>query len=178
MENDAEGSRVPRPRPPYLAPSDRSGKGGAVGFSPGVPLLVRRGRLGSVAAVLLLAALACPIQRPPVPADYYDFRATLQAAVTDTALVELAGRPAMQSRLEARLPQLAAIVASDSLLAALRFDSLLEPLSGSVQAVLSRALEAPGVSGGVRKAFREPDGQRLAVDAILIGLGTALRRLK
>ncbi len=138
----------------------------------------RRVGPGAAGAIVLTVALACPIQRPPVPADYYDFRATLQAAVTDTAVVELAGRPATQSRLEGQLPRLAAIVESDSLLAALRSDPLLEPLSGSVRVVLSRALGAPGVSGGVRKAFRKPDGQRLAVDAILIGLGMAVRRLK
>ncbi len=128
-------------------------------------------------AALSGAVLACPIQRPPVPADYYDFQAVLRAAVADSAEVALAERWAARSHLEQRLPELAARVETDSLLEALAADSLLSPLAAVVDAALRRALESNGVSGGVRKAFRKPDGQRLAVDAILIGLGQALRRL-
>lgn len=123
------------------------------------------------------ALLACPIQRPPVPADYYDFRAALRAAVADSAEVALAERWAAHTRLERRLPELAALVDTDSLLGELAADSLLSSLAGVVGAALRQGLESDRVSGGVRKAFRKPEGQRLAVDAIVIGLGQALRRL-
>ncbi len=112
-----------------------------------------------------------------MPPDYYEFREALGAAVADSAEVALAWKPAARSRLAQRLPELAALVETDSLLAALAADSLLAPLTGVVDAALRRALESRGVSGRTRSAFRKPDGQRLAVDAILIGLGQALRRL-
>lgn len=128
-------------------------------------------------AAMAGAAVACPIQRPPVPADYYEFREALGTAVADSAEVALAGNPAYRSRLEERFPELASYVETDSLFVALAADSLLSPLAGVLGATLNRALESEHVSGGVRNAFRNPDGQRLAVDAILIGLGRALRRL-
>lgn len=141
---------------------------------------LRRTRVTLRAALIAVmggAAVACPIQRPPVPADYYEFREALGTAVAESAEVALAGNPAYRSRLEERLPELAALVETDSLLVALAADSLLSPLAGVVGATLNHALESGEVSGGTRKAFRNPDGQRLAVDAILIGLGRALRRL-
>ncbi len=141
---------------------------------------LRRARVWPRAAAVAAlggALLACPIQRPPVPTDYFEFREALRATVAEAAESELAGRPASRSRLQERMPELAAQVETDSLLATLAADSLLSPLTAVVRTALDRALESRGVSGGVRKAFRKPDGQRLAVDAILIGLGQALRRL-
>ena len=131
-----------------------------------------------VAAVALTATLACPIQRSPVPREYIGFRAGLQDAVTDTARVEMEGLARMQERLEIRLPDLAAILTVDSLLTALAADRELAPLSGAVATTVRIQLEAKGVGGGVRKAYRNPDGQRQAVDAIVIGLGRALYRLR
>jgi hypothetical protein len=130
------------------------------------------------AFTLLAAALACPIQRPPIPPEYYDFRAELQAAATDTAIVEMKGLARMQERLDTRLPDLAAYVRVDSLLATMDADPALEPLAGAVATTLAMMLESGRVGGSVRKAYLHPDGQRLAVDAIVIGLGVALRRLR
>jgi len=127
-------------------------------------------------AVALTATLACPIQRSPVPREYMGFRAQLQDAVTDTARVEMEGLTRMQDRLEIQLPDLAAILTVDSLLTALDADPELAPLSGAIATTVRIQLEAKGVDGGVRKAYRNPDGQRQAVDAIVIGLGRALYR--
>jgi len=59
-----------------------------------------------IATGSLIAALACPIQRPPVPAEYLDFRADLQAAVTDTAVVVLEGQLAMTGTATANVRRL------------------------------------------------------------------------
>lgn len=131
-----------------------------------------------VASVVLAAALACPIQRPAVPPEYYDFRAQLQEAVTDTALVEMQGLSRMQAQLAERLADLAAILSVDSLLADLGADAELYPLSGAIATTVRIELESKGISGSVRDAFLTPDGQRQAVDAILIGLGRALHMLE
>jgi len=133
-------------------------------------------------AFLVIASAAtivgCPIQRAPVPPEYMGFRAGLQDAVTDTALVEMDGLTRMQDRLEIRLTDLAAIVTVDSLLTALNADRELAPLGGAVATTVRIQLEAREVGGGVRKAYRNPDGQRQAVDAIVIGLGRALYRVR
>jgi len=127
---------------------------------------------------LLAAALACPIQRPPIPWEYYGFRAVLEESVADTAAAELRGDPAMQDRLEDRLPDLAAILTTDSLVATLDGDAFLWPLASAVAAVLMRTLESEHATGRVRSAYGNPDGQRVAVDAIVIGLGKGLRCLR
>ncbi|KPK82494.1 MAG: hypothetical protein AMS25_02190 [Gemmatimonas sp. SM23_52] len=127
---------------------------------------------------LLIAALACPIQRPPVPPEYLDFRAELQSAVSDTAVVVLDGQPTMRVWLEERLTTLAAVVRTDSLLALLQRDTLLAPLAGAIAAKLATTLGSKRVGNSVRKAYGNSHGQRQAVDAIVIGLGLALRRLK
>jgi hypothetical protein len=129
-------------------------------------------------ALLLAAALACPIQRPPVPREYYAFHAALQEIVADTAAAEMEDDPAMQSTLEDRLPDLAAILTTDSLVATLDSDPFLWPLGSAVAAVLMRTLDSDHAGGRVRSAYEKPDGQRLAVDAIVIGLGRGLRRLR
>lgn len=128
---------------------------------------------GMAGAVLL----ACPIQRPPVPAEYYDFRASLAEAVEVRTASELRDRPSMQSRLYGELPELAADQRTDSLVAKLRADSMLARLGDAVAGAIAASLEADEVGGGVRDAYRKRDGQRLAVDAVVIGLGRALRRL-
>ncbi len=130
----------------------------------------------STALLLAAAVLACPIQRPSVPWEYYDFRAALQESVADTARAELEGDPAMQERLEDKLPDLAAILTTDSLVATLDVDPFLWPLGSAIAAVLLKTLDSDHASGRVRSAHRNPDGQRLAVDAIVIGLGKGLRR--
>jgi len=128
--------------------------------------------------MLPLVCLACPISRPSVPPEYYDFRAQLQAAVTDTAVVEMEGLPRMQDSLQARLPDLAAILTVDSLLAALDASPTLSPLAGATATTVRIELNAKNVGGGVRNAFQNPDGQRQAVDAIVIGLGRAVHLLR
>jgi hypothetical protein len=127
---------------------------------------------------LLASAVACPIARPPVPPEYYGFRAQLQGAVTDTAVVEMDGLPKMQDSLESKLPDLAAILTVDSLLAALDASPTLSPLAGATATALRMTLDSKAVGGGVRAAFRNPDGQRQAVDAIVIGLGRAVHVLR
>ncbi|MGD2218137.1 MAG: hypothetical protein PVJ64_15375 [Gemmatimonadales bacterium] len=134
----------------------------------------------AVSTILFLSAavLGCPINRPPVPWEYYDFRAALLASVADTSVAEMEGDPAMQDRLEDRLPDLAAILTTDSLVATLDTDPFLWPLASAVAAVLMRTLASDHATGSVRSAYDKPDGQRLAVDAIVIGLGRSLRRLR
>ncbi len=131
-----------------------------------------------IVALLLATALACPIARPPVPQEYYDFRADLIVAVEDTTVATIAEHPDMQARLDSRLPDLSAILTTDSLIATLDGDPVLWTLAGPVAATLRQTLEADGVGGRVRSSFRNADGQRLAVDAIIIGFGKALRRLR
>jgi hypothetical protein len=145
------------------------------------PIREKRFGIGAsvlVASVVLAAALACPIQRPAVPPEYYDFRAQLQEAVTDTALVEMQGLSKMRAQLAERLADLAAILSVDSLLADLGADPELYPLSGAIATTIRMELESKDVGGSVRDAFRTADGQRQAVDAILIGLGRALHILE
>ncbi len=127
---------------------------------------------------MLVAVLACPIQRPPIPREYYAFRAALQESVADTAFAEMEGDPAMQDRLEDRLPDLAAILTTDSLVATLDVDPLLWRLGSAVASVLMQTLESDHARGRVRSAYGNPAGQRLAVDAIVIGFGKSLRRLR
>ncbi len=148
----------------------------AVSFTRGGTVL-RRSVAPLAVAGLLLASAACPITRPSIPPEFYDFRAQLQGAVTDTAVVELEGLSGMQAQLEDRLADLAAILTVDSLLADLGADPALNPLAGSVATTVRIQLESKDVSGGVRDAFQTPSGQRQAVDAIVIGLGRALRVL-
>lgn len=136
-------------------------------------------RWGALTSIAVAAAgIACPIQRPSVPAEFYPFRAALEAAVADTAVIVMEGRPAIRERLYSRLPELAAVLTTDSLLRALAADTLLEPVAGPVAAQLDATLRSTETGGRARAAFRNPDGQRQAVDAILIGLGTAVRRLR
>lgn len=122
--------------------------------------------------------LACPIQRPPLPSDYIPFRDALRDSVAELAYSELAGKPAAQERLRERLVSFATITQTDSLFAALESDAKLWPLADGVAATVAAVLESDAADGGVRKAFRKPEGQRLAVDAVVIGFGKALRRLE
>ena len=129
-------------------------------------------------AGLAAATLACPIARPAVPAEYYDFRFTLQEAVADTVAAELRGDVEAQQRLDDSLTDLAAILLVDSLIVSLDSDAVLWPLAGAVTVALNRTLRSDETAGSVRDAIRNPDGQRQAVDAIVIGLGLALRRAR
>lgn len=135
-------------------------------------------RLVLLGGLACAASLACPLSRPTVPFEYLDFRADLQRAVTDTALHEMRGLPKMQARLEDRLTELAAIRRTDSLLATLESDLELRPLAGAIATTLRIELESERVGGGVREAFANPDGQRLAVDGVIVGLGRALYLLR
>jgi len=127
---------------------------------------------------LLALTAACPIARPSVPLEYFDFRARLQAAISDTAVVEMEGLPMMRDSLEARLPDLAAILTVDSLVAALDASPTLSPLAGAAATTVRITLESKSVGGSVRRAFRNADGQRQAVDAMVIGLGRAVHLLR
>ncbi len=126
----------------------------------------------------LAATLACPIARPAVPPEYYDFRVTLQEAVADLVAAELRGDAEAQQRLDNRLTDLAAILQVDSLIVTLDSDAILWPLAGAVSVALTRTLRSNETAGSVRDAIQNPDGQRQAVDAIVIGLGMALRRTR
>jgi hypothetical protein len=133
----------------------------------------------SLAGVALAAlALGCPIQRPPLPRDYIPFRDALRDSVAERTHAELTGRPATEGRLRERLASLATIAQTDSLLVALQSDAALRPLADPVAETLAVLLVSDVADGGVRKAFQKPEGQRLAVDAVLIGFGNALRRLE
>ncbi len=137
-----------------------------------------RNLLVAAGAVSLGGLLGCPIARPPVPPEYYDFRIMLQEAVADTTAGELRGDVEMQDRLDERLTDLAAIVRVDSLIVSWDSDAVLWPVAGAVTVALNRTLGTDGVGGSVRDAFQRPEGQRQAVDAIVIGLGRALRRVR
>ena len=140
---------------------------------------MRRGELALLlGGALSLTAIACPIARPPVPPEYYDFRADLQIAVTDTALVELEGLPRMQAHLDSRLTELAAITRTDSLFSTLSTDPVLIPLAGAIATSIRILFERGDYGGDARDAFNNPDGQRLAVDAIVVGLGRAVYLLR
>lgn len=150
-----------------------------------VPVAGRGGRppavsaaLSAVCIVLALAATACPIQRPPVPDSYQRFRYQLELAVRDTAMEVLAERPAARDRLEGRLTELSALLVVDSLVARLRSDPLLGDLGAAVEATVHARLEADGVGADVREGFESATGQRLACDAILVGLGRAAHLLR
>ena len=70
------------------------------------------------------------------------------------------------------------IMTTDSLVATLDVDPYLWPLGSAVASVLLQTLDADRASGSVRSAFENADGQRLAVDSIVIGFGKSLRRLR
>lgn len=127
-----------------------------------------------IAVIVLATAIACPIQRPPVPQEYYEFRAALEMAVADTATFVMLGDAEMRERLDSRLPELAAITSPDSLIALLDNDPVLWMLASPLASVLQRTLR--GAGGRTQSVYRNPDGQRLAVDAVIIGLGKAIRR--
>ena len=118
--------------------------------------------------------VGCPIQRPPVPQEYFYFRADLQGAVTDSAVSVMAGKEAMQARLDERITELSALLLVDSLVAILYADDRLSRLGGAVDATVKEQLQADGVGKDVRQAYLNEQGQRLAVDAIVVGLGRAL----
>lgn len=85
----------------------------------------------------------------------------------------------MQTALEHRLTELAAITTTDTLFATLEADRELRPLAGAVATTLRIQLDSKKhVAGSVRSAFRTIDGQPLAVDAIVVGLGRALYLLR
>ena len=130
----------------------------------------------ALAGVLVVSTVACPIVRPPVPREYYEFRLALQEAVADTVVAEMRARPDIRERLDGRLTDFAAILTTDSLILTLEADPDLRPLAGPVAVALNATLQSKEVGGSVRDAFSGPDGQRQAVDAIVIGLGLALRR--
>ena len=135
--------------------------------------------VGVVSALILaLTLLACPIQRPLLPESYPGFRYDLELAVQDTAMAVLAGRPAERRRLEGWLTERSSLVVVDSLVSKLRSDRQLGSLGLAVDAVLEARLSSDAVDGSVREAYRTPPGQRLAADAIVVGLGRAIYLLK
>ncbi len=113
-----------------------------------------------------------------MPPEYYEFRALLQEAIADTVASELRGDVEMQERLDSRLSDLSAILLVDSLIVDLDTDPVLWPVAGAVTFALNRTLNSDEVGGSVRDAIQNRDGQRQAVDAIVIGLGLALRRVR
>lgn len=133
---------------------------------------------GLVVGATVFVIAACPIQRPPVPMDYFPFRDALRDSVAAVAHLELVGRPALQDGLEESIPQLSTVTRTDSLFTRLAADPVLSSLSSPLESALQGVLASDAASGGARKAFRRPEGQRLAVDAIIIGLGMALRRVR
>lgn len=131
-----------------------------------------------VSVVSAAVVLGCPIQRPPIPRDYIPFRDAVRDSVAEVTYAALDGWPALEERLRERFPSFATITHTDSLFVALESDARLRPLADAVATTLRAVLDSDAADGGVREAFREPEGQRLAVDAVLIGFGNALRRLE
>ncbi len=133
----------------------------------------------ALAALGLFALLAgCLVQRPLIPQQYYGFRGALQVAITDTAMVVMAGRDSMQARLQQRLTELSSLVVVDSVVATLYADDRLSRLGGAVRRTVTEVLDSGEFGGSVREAYLNPDGQRLAVDAVVVGLGRALHLLR
>ena len=133
----------------------------------------------ALAALGLFALLAgCLVQRPLIPQQYYGFRGALQVAITDTAMVVMAGRDSMQARLQQRITELSSLVVVDSVVATLYADDRLSRLGGAVRRTVAEVLDSGEFGGSVQEAYLNPDGQRLAVDAVVVGLGRALHLLR
>ncbi len=118
------------------------------------------------------------MQRPLIPQQYYGFRGALQVAITDTAMVVMAGRDSMQARLQQRITELSSLVLVDSVVATLYADDRLSRLGGAVERTVAEVLDSGEFGGSVREAYLKSDGQRLAVDAVVVGLGRALHLLR
>ena len=118
------------------------------------------------------------MQRPLIPQQYYGFRGALQVAITDTAMVVMAGRDSMQARLQQRITELSSLVVVDSVVATLYADDRLSRLGGAVRRTVAEVLDSGEFGGSVQEAYLNPDGQRLAVDAVVVGLGRALHLLR
>lgn len=142
--------------------------------TPGVGTVARSAAVGLIGLVLG----GCPIRRAPVPAGYLDHRARLETLVADSAAARLGAGARMQVRLAERLPDLASHSNVDSLVQALRSDPDLRPLAEVASWAVRSVFQAPDTPGRMREAYETPDGQRLAADGILIGLGRSLRRVR
>ena len=93
-------------------------------------------------------------------------------------MVVMAGRDSMQARLQQRITELSSLVVVDSVVATLYADDRLSRLGGAVRRTVTEVLDSGEFGGSVREAYLNPDGQRLAVDAVVVGLGRALHLLR
>lgn len=143
-------------------------------MAPWVDAVVR----SAIVCLIGLLVAGCPIRRPPVPAGYLDHRARLETLVADSAADRLDGRARMQARLAERLPDLASHSNVDSLVEALRSDPDLRPLAEVASRAVRTVFQGADTPGRISDAYRTLDGQRLAADGILIGLGRSLRRVR
>lgn len=135
---------------------------------------MRRERCGLAAAALTAALSACLIQRPPVPPEFLDLRYEVTDSTAAAAAPVLRGEPPMQDALRDRLPSYAAQTHVDTLVERMWGQPGTAPLGFEVRRVLDAAIERS--SGRVKGALRHPDAQRQLVEAVVLGLGLALRR--
>jgi hypothetical protein len=116
----------------------------------------------------------CLIQRPPVPPEFLDVRYEVSDSVAVAAAALLRGDAAAQQVVRERLPDYAAEGQVDTLIARLEADPVVAPLGLKVRQIVQDALAR--ASGRVRGALPHPDAQRQLVEAIVLGLGVAVRR--
>lgn len=127
------------------------------------------------AAVWLPGLLAgCLIQRPPVPPEFLDLRYEVRDSTAAAATALLRGDTAAQQMVRERLRDYAAESQVDTLVARLEADPVVAPVGLKVRQVLEAALAR--ASGRVRGALPHPDAQRQLVEAVVLGLGIAVRR--
>lgn len=129
-----------------------------------------------VPATLWLVALfaGCLIQRPPVPPEFLDLRYEVRDSTAAAAADLLRGDVAAQQVVRERLRDYAAERQVDTLVAKLEADPVVAAVGLKVRQVLEAALGR--ASGRVRGALRHPDAQRQLVEAVVLGLGIAVRR--
>lgn len=129
-------------------------------------------RIASLAAVALAAA--CLIQRPPVPPEFLWLRYDVTDSTAAAAVAFLRDDAPAREVVRERLPTLAAQTHVDTLVARVTGDPPLAPLGLELREVVDAAVARS--SGRVREALGHPDAQRQLVEAVVLGLGLALRR--
>lgn len=135
----------------------------------------RPGRVGLVAAVVGSLSGGCLIQRPPVPPEFLDLRYQVTDSTEAVAAAFLEGEAAAREVLRERLPSYATQTHADTLVVRMTETPALAPLGWKVREVLDAAIARS--SGRVRGAVAHPDAQRKLVEAVVLGLGLALRRV-
>jgi hypothetical protein len=136
------------------------------------PLAGSVARAASFAAVAFVGA--CVIQRPPIPPEFLELRYEVTDSTAAAAVAFLRDEVTAREVLRERLPVLAAQTQVDTLVMRVTGDPELAPLGRALREVVDDAVT--GSSGRVRAALSHPDAQRQLVEAVVLGLGLALRR--